>query len=176
METKITTEPKKSMTPTNFKIIIDLIILIIGIILLAAPDTTLEVITIILGIVLIVYGVLTVLAIVGKRTGASLVVPIICIVAGVLLLIFNSFFANIALPVVIGIWMLVMGIISISDARHVTGTKLNMILAIVAIVLGIVILVGVFSGVNTLGILLGICMLIYGAVSVVNWLFSRAKH
>jgi len=170
---------ERAVSSGNFSLIVNIIILAIGIILTAVPNAVMATITIILGIILVSYGGITLAATVAKKTGANLLVPILCLILGVILLVFNNFFANTALPFVIGIWMIVMGVMSLVKAisnREFGSWKFSLILSAAAIVLGIVILAGIVLGSNVLGVILGVCMIIYGATAVVNWLVMRSMY
>ncbi len=175
MSSKSVSTNQKAISGKTLKIIVDVIILIIGIILIAAPNQSLSVITMILGIVLIGYGVISVIINASKGTKDGIAISIVCAVLGAVLLIFNSAFANTVLPFVIGAWMLIMGIVNVSISHKLGLSLVNMVLSIVAIVVGIIILIGVFVGHNTLGVLLGVCMLVYGIAQVINLIAIGAK-
>jgi uncharacterized membrane protein HdeD (DUF308 family) len=163
----------KKLCRNALKMVIDVVILIIGIVLLAVPNVAMQTITVILGIVLLAYGGITTFLIFYKKDGRSPVVPIIFIVIGVLLLIFSNLFANTILPFAIGVWMLVMGIVSLAGSRGMG--KLPMIMSVIAIVLGVIILIGVFVGANIMAVLLGVCMLIYGVTAVIDFIAMRGR-
>lgn len=151
-----------------FKIIIDIIILILGIVLIAMPNQSLAAITIVIGIVLIGYGAISIIISIVRRMHAGILLPIICAAVGIILLVFNQLFANTVLPFIIGLWMLIMGIINFGVARRASLSVANVILSLVAVVLGIIILIGVFVGHNTFSTMLGVSMLIYGVASIIN--------
>ena len=165
-----------SKTGEKTRVIVDLILLVIGIILIAAPNVTMTVITILAGVALLAYGVISLITAIKKKNDANLVIPLICIIAGVLVLVFNNFFADIALPLVMGIWVLLMGIVEIIDVRRNNGSAFNTILAIASIIIGAIILIGIIVGHNTMGMLLGVCLVVYGAVSLINWLYTMVRN
>ncbi len=164
----------KKLSGVMVKIIIDIVILVIGIVLLAVPNAAMQTITIILGIILLAYGGITLCIVLYKKDGRSPLVAIICIVLGILLLVFSGVFANTVLPFVIGIWMLIMGIVGLASAKHVG--KVPMVMSIVAIALGVIILIGVFVGANVLAVLLGVCMLIYGISSIIDFIAVKGAN
>ena len=158
-----------------FRMIVNIIILILGIVLIAVPNEAMQGITIILGIALLVYAGISIAMFYNLKAkgvdGPSLVLPIIWLVVGILMLVFSNFFANYLLPIVIGIWMIVMGAMSLGGAV----TALAKILTVIAIVLGVIIIVAALAGANLVGVLLGICMLIYGIVSLMQWIAVKAS-
>jgi uncharacterized membrane protein HdeD (DUF308 family) len=153
-----------------FRVIVDIIILILGIVMIAVPNATLRGITIVLGIVLLGYGAISMIAAVSRGEESGLAGPVVCAVLGILLLVFSGVFANTVLPFAIGVWMLVLGVINLTGARRAGLSAVNTVLCAAAIVIGVIILIGVFVGHNTLGTLLGVCMLVYGVAAVVNWI------
>ncbi|MDL2238245.1 DUF308 domain-containing protein [Christensenellaceae bacterium OttesenSCG-928-K19] len=172
-------EKKKAISGDTFKLIVNIVILVLGIILIAQPNAAMQAIVIILGIILTAFGAIAVAVFAVKRSkgtddGSNILTPVICLILGIVLLVFNSFFANILLPLVIAIWMLVIGIMNLVSAGSLKGAgagswRVTMIMALGAIVLGIITLVGVFAGGNVVGVLLGVCMLLFGILSIINW-------
>lgn len=170
---------KKTLSAENISLIINIVLLVFGIIMICAPNVTMAVITIILGIILVAYGGINLAISIVKKDGRSLLVPILCLILGILLLAFNNFFANTALPLIVGIWMIVMGVIGMANALHnkiFPQWKFSLILSITAIALGIIILGGLSLATNVVGIMMGICMLLYGIISIVNWFTIRKMN
>ena len=160
------------------RLILSIVLLIIGLILLGAPTFAMEVIVVIIGVVVLAYGVIQLLINLSKRnTGdanAGVAVPVIAIIIGVLLIIFRGGVANVVLPFIIGVWALVTGIMSMIEASHVkdysTGAwKVALISGLAELALGIIMIAGIIAGGNALGILLGVCLTIYGIISIVEW-------
>lgn len=166
------------ISPSTIQLIINIVILIIGIILIAVPNVAISLITIILGVVLLVFGIIQLMVTVKKDLGKALMVmPIVSIVVGVVFIIFSETIANTILPFVIGLWILVMGIMGLVEAsgNQMRSTwKASIVISIICIAIGIILLIGVFAGQNILSTLLGVCMVIYGVISLVNWLMARA--
>lgn len=158
--------------------IINVLLLILGIIFLATPQTALQGVTITLGILLIVYAGLTIaIREIHKARGQAyggLTWPIIWLAVGILLLIFVKEASAWLLPLIVGIWMIVLGIYNLRSSHqiHAIGAKTGPFattLAIAEIILGVLAICSMTNGGAALGIMIGICMLIYGICTIVSW-------
>ncbi len=173
----------KKISNDTMQLIISIVILVLGVILITSPDQAMSGITIVIGIILLAYGGISVAIGINKKDkgeSVSLVLPIVAIVAGILLLVFNNLFANTILPFIIGAWAVITGVINLVTAGQIkvvapTQCRMVMFTGLVALVVGLIILIGVFvSGENAFGILIGICMVIYSAVSIFSWFASSS--
>lgn len=173
---------EKALSNDAFKMIVNVVILILGIILIAAPTVAMQVIITILGIILLAYAIISIVVNVSRKSkgleSQSIGWPVVWLIVGILLLVFNGAFANVILPLVIGVWAIVMGFMNLASSLRIKGMggsfMVSLILSIIAIVLGIIIIIGIFTAANVVGTLLGVCMLIYGIVSIVNWIANSA--
>lgn len=157
-------------------LIISIVLFIIGIALIANPVGGMEAIMLVLGIVLIVYGAIMIFMALGGKAGGSsnpYAIPVVAVILGILLIIFRSPAAGIVLPLIIGIWAIVTGVMGLFDAMKVRDAhgswRVMMITSLIAIVLGIIVLVGMGVGGNALGVIIGVCMLLYAIANIVNW-------
>lgn len=162
----------------SVRMIINILILILGIIFIANPSEALKGVTITLGILLIVYGgVMIGLHEIRRSHGQqapSLGWPIVWMAVGVLLLIFVDAASQWLLPLVVGVWMIILGIMNLRTSHQISqmGGKSHtfaLVTAIAEIVLGILSLVSMAYSGTGLGIMIGICMLIYGIASIISW-------
>ncbi|MEA4853210.1 MAG: DUF308 domain-containing protein [Christensenella sp.] len=159
------------------RLILSIVLLVIGIILLAAPQAAMIGIVILIGVVMLVYSGVTIIMTISKRNKgehALFTIPIIVLIIGILLLVFRDGVANVLLPIIIGIWAIVTGIMSIIDAsslKHMGSSswKVPTITGVAALALGIIMLIGI-AATNVVGILLGVCLLIYGIITIVEWI------
>lgn len=171
-------DQKKTISNDVFRLVIDIVLLVLGIILIAEPAGAMVGIVTVLGVILVVAGAVFIVIDIVKRNKGSvtkgILLPLICLVIGIILLIFNAFFANWLLPFVIGVWILIMGIIYFSSSITLkkAGARswaVSLVVSVASIVLGVLILVGVFAGENILGLMIGISMVIYGILALINW-------
>ncbi|MGI6153666.1 MAG: DUF308 domain-containing protein [Christensenellaceae bacterium] len=169
---------------TAFTLILNIILFIVGIALIMNPAEGMAAIILILGIIMIVYGAVMIAMNVNRinngQDGSSVVLPVVVLVVGILFIIFRGATANIILPLVVGIWAIVTGIVSLMDAmkvRHASGNWRPMAYAaLAAIVLGVIIIIGMVTGGNTVGTLLGVCLLIFAVVGIVQWFLTYAAR
>lgn len=162
----------------SWRMIINILLLILGIIFIAAPSTALTGVTITLGILLIIYGgIMIALNEVRKARGEAhnaIILPIVWLAVGILLLVFSDAVAWWLLPLVVGAWMIVLGIMNLRSSRqiHAMGGKsatFATIVAVAEIILGVLSICSMATGGSGLGIMAGICMLIYGVCSIISW-------
>lgn len=162
----------------SVRMIINILILILGIIFIASPGAALQGVTITLGILLVVYGGIMIAIHEIKRgkgeTPPALGWPIVWMIVGVLLLIFVNSASRWLLPLVIGAWMIVLGLMNLRTAHEIrrTGGKSHtfaLIVAVAEIVLGILSLISMAHYPSMMGTLIGICMVIYGVASIISW-------
>lgn len=160
------------------RLIASIALLVIGLILLAAPTVAMTVIVVIIGVVALAGGIIQLLLNLSKRrngdANAGVALPVVAIIIGILLIVFRGGVANVLLPFVIGIWALVTGIMSLIEASHIkhfsmSAWRMAMVSGLVELALGIIMIAGVIAGGNALGILLGVCLTIYGIISIVEW-------
>lgn len=166
------------VTSGSVRMIINILILILGIIFIANPAAALQGVTITLGILLVVYGGIMIALHEIKRgkgeTPPALGWPIVWMIVGVLLLVFVNSASKWLLPLVIGAWMIVLGLMNLRTAHQIrlAGGKSHtfaLIVAIAEIVLGILALVSMAYSGYALGVMIGICMVIYGVASIISW-------
>jgi uncharacterized membrane protein HdeD (DUF308 family) len=160
-----------------FLIVVGLVTLGVGVFFVASPHETLKVFTVIGGILLLVDGLL---AIIGALVGASesrgllAMVGVLSVIAGVVL-IKKPFQTLLVLVVILGIWLVVVGIarfVSAFSRREDRAT--NILVAIVEVIAGIVILSWPKPSLATLAVIFGIVLIIRGALFVyAGWLAHK---
>ena len=156
------------------RMILNLAILIFGIIFIANPRSALVGITITAGILILIYGVYGCVQYSMGRATTALGWSIVEIIVGILLLVFAGPASRWLLPLAVGLWMLWTGISALAAARRSVEPVSNRTIAVatVELVLGVLILVCMaFSG-WLMGLMIGICMLIYGAAALIEDVLS----
>lgn len=159
------------------QLILNLAILIFGIIFIANPRSALVGITVTAGILLLIYGAYTCVQFAMGKPTIALGWSIVLIIVGILLLVFAGPASRWLLPLVVGLWFLWAGISALAKARKSAGPVENRTIAIatIEIVLGVLVLVCMsFSG-WLMGLMIGICMLIYGATSLIGDVLALFK-
>jgi uncharacterized membrane protein HdeD (DUF308 family) len=142
-----------------------LLTFVVGIFFIVDPDETLKVFTVIFGIFLLIDGVLAMVGAVLGRTearGLLAIVGVLSVLAG-LILIEKPFAALHIFVIIIGIWFIVVAIARFVYAFTLPGARGGQILlAILDGAAGILILAWPDIGLSTLGIILGIVLVIRG--------------
>jgi uncharacterized membrane protein HdeD (DUF308 family) len=158
-------------------IVVGVLTLAVGVFFVASPHETLKVFTVIGGILLLVDGLLAIIgALVGvsESRGLLAIVGVLSVIAGVVL-IKKPFQTLLVLVVILGIWLVVVGIarfVSAFSRREDRGV--NIFVAIVDVIAGVVILSWPKPSLATLAVIFGIVLIIRGALFVyAGWLAHK---
>jgi len=143
----------------------------------ASPHETLKVFTVIGGILLLIDGLLAIIAAlvgVSESRGLLAMVGVLSVIAGVVL-IKKPFQTLLVLVVILGIWLVVVGIARfVSAFSRREGRGINIFVAIVDVIAGIVILSWPKPSLATLAVIFGIVLIIRGALFVyAGWLAHK---
>lgn len=156
-------------------------LLIVGIALIINPAVGTEVLIMIIGIGLLAYGAVSIITEAVKRymESSTLIMPVIAIIAGILLIIFRVFMANVLLPLVLGIWAIYYGITNLNASTAIRKAggywRGQFAMALLMLGLGVAVLAVMVGGGNAIGIILGICLIAYSAPTIVKWIISKAQ-
>lgn len=159
---------------------INVALLIVGIAFIAKPSVGIEVVVMIIGIALLVYGVVKIATEAIKHfvDGASLLFPVIAVVAGILLIVFRNFTANVILPLIVGIWGVYYGITKLIESTKIRKAggywRGQLVMALLMLCLGVVVLLAMVSGGNAIGVILGVCLIAYSAPAIVKTIMAKA--
>ncbi|MGN1298849.1 MAG: DUF308 domain-containing protein [Candidatus Scatovivens sp.] len=164
-------------------IIISIILAIIGIVLIAKPENTLNAIAVTLGSIVIIYGLYKILKFFIKKEsfeeeiyGNGLVTGIMIIIFGLILFMYIGIIESL-LRITIGIWMVYNGLIKIFESKVFKDLNSTLwlclvISSIVSIVLGLYITF--YSG--ALIKILGVLILIYSLIDIVQTIIYNNKE
>jgi uncharacterized membrane protein HdeD (DUF308 family) len=151
----------------------------VGVFFVVSPHETLSTFTVIAGIFLLVDGVLAIFgSILGKGEGRGLLalVGVLSAIAG-LVLIKKPFDTLVVFTLIVGVWFVVAGV-----ARFVAALALpegrggNILTAILDVIAGIVILSWPDLGLSTLAVIIGIVLIVRGALFIVAGWQLRKLH
>jgi uncharacterized membrane protein HdeD (DUF308 family) len=142
----------------------------VGIFFVASPHETLSTFTVIGGIFLLVDGVLAVTASIfgeGERHGLLAVIGVLSAIAG-LVLIKKPFGTLVAFVLIFGVWFIVAGVVRFVAAfDEPEGRAGNIAVAVLDLVAGIVILSWPGPSLATLAVIIGIVLILRGALLIV---------
>jgi uncharacterized membrane protein HdeD (DUF308 family) len=145
----------------------------VGVFFVVSPHETLSTFTAIAGIFLLVDGVLAIFgSILGKGDGRGLLalIGVLSAIAG-LVLIKKPFDTLVVFALVVGVWFVVAGVVRFVVAlASPEGRGGNLVTAILDAIAGIVILSWPDLGLSTLAVIIGIVLILRGALFlVVGW-------
>ena len=149
----------------------------VGIFFIVSPHETLSTFTAIAGIFVLVDGVIAIVgSILGSGDGRGLLalIGVLSAIAG-LILIKKPFETLVVFTLIVGVWFVVAGIVrlvSAFDAREARGG--NILVALLDLVAGGVILAWPDLGLATLAVIIGIVLVVRGALFIVTGWQLRA--
>jgi uncharacterized membrane protein HdeD (DUF308 family) len=168
----ITTQTKPSSTPWWLILIEGIAAIIVGILLLANPGSTLAVLVRLLGIYFLVTGILSIVAIFidSAAWGWKLFAGVIGILAGFIIIeypLWSTFLVPTTFVFVIAIFAIIIGLINLVHAFQGAGWGKG-ILGVLSILLGIALLARPILATISLPLVLGILGIVGGILAIIN--------
>lgn len=164
-------------------ILTSILMIIISILLIAMPETILNTVIILLGILALLDGIIHTISYVitdkeMKVFSNELFLGILEIITGILLFVFKGSIANI-IPIVIGIWIIIVGIIKFQLSFNLRGLDSKWILlligSLISIGLGSLIILNPFGTIITITVISGIILLITEICSLLESIYFLIK-
>ncbi len=143
---------------------------IAGVIVLVKPSNSLATLAVITGIFVLIDSIAELaIALFGERSGVAALLGVLGIVVGILL-IRHPTKAVTAIAILIGIWLVALGVIRLVTALTLRRGAWNIAAAVIEIVAGIVIVSSPHIGYATLALLVGIAFILNGlALLTLGW-------
>lgn len=167
---------------TNKNMITSIIILLFGIFIFIKPDTTVKTISFLLGIILLISGINNIVGAFNNKESINdlnIAIGIIIIVAS-LVLFFNPTIIASIIPLIVGIYMIISSafklqyLYSLKSLTNKWDTSV-VIIAIVTLILGVLLVFNPFGGVIAITKLIGIFLVIYAILDIVNNINIKKK-
>lgn len=161
----------KSMFRTS--VIVSLALILVGIFLIVSPETTLSFVSYGTGIVLLITGLIpTINFFINKENqkylDISFIFGIIFIIVGIVIIINPKIVASIV-PLLIGIWMIINGVIKLYYSILINKTVKSIssiIISLLILVCGLLLVLNPFGGAVTLTIIIGIFLVVYSLLDL----------
>lgn len=156
-------------------ILVSVLYLILGIILIIWPATSLTVVCYVLGAIMILYGLLQVVRYFSldkefRIFKLDLFIGIVSLVFGIFTLVSPGMIISI-LPVIVGIFFLVEAVIKIQNAVELNRAGFDnwwlvLLVGILVAALGVLLLINPFAAMTTFVMVIGICLIVDSAASI----------
>ncbi|HWX96162.1 MAG TPA: HdeD family acid-resistance protein [Solirubrobacteraceae bacterium] len=160
-------------------LVVGLLSIAAGVIVLAKPSNSLATLAVIAGIFILVDGFFDLFASFSGRTanrGLAAIVGVLDVVIGVLL-IRHPIGGVLAIALLIGIWLIAVGVVRMVAAFDREHRAWNIIVALIEIAAGIVIVSSPPIGFATLALLVGISFIANGvATFALGWVMHSLRH
>lgn len=167
----------------NSSIAISCVFIILGILLLLFPKTSLNIFSYITSALLILNGIYLVVLEIKMRNRYipidTLLIGILAILFGVIMLIYPDML-QIMIPVILGTWFILASIFKIRLAlslKRIEGTPwiLTLFMAILSILCGIILIIDPITSSITITLFSGIIMIIYAISDIIDMVLFK-KH
>jgi uncharacterized membrane protein HdeD (DUF308 family) len=160
-------------------LLVGLLSIVAGVIVLAKPSNSLATLAVISGIFVLVDSIFELLAALGGRTehrGPAAVLGVLGTVIGILL-IRHPVHGVLAIALLVGIWLVAIGVVRLVWALALEHRLWNIVVALIEVVAGIVIVSSPHIGFATLALLVGISFILNGiAMSVLGWTMHALRR
>jgi len=176
----LTTEEIPESTSTWWLfMLLGLISIAAGVIVLAKPANSLTTLAVIAGIFVLVDGIFDLVASMSRRTeqrGLAAILGVLGVVVGVLL-IRHPIGGVLAIALLIGIWLVAMGVVRLVGAFEREHRVWNVVVALIEVAAGIVIVSSPPISFATLALLVGISFIANGvATFALGWLMHAVRR
>jgi uncharacterized membrane protein HdeD (DUF308 family) len=149
-----------------------------GVVVLAKPENSLTTLAVIVGIFVLLDGVFDLAASVRRRTenrGMAAIMGVLGVVIGVLL-IRHPIGGVLAIALLIGIWLIAVGVVRLVGAFEGEHRVWKILVALIEIAAGIIIVSSPPIGFATLALLTGIAFIANGtAIFVLGWMMHAVR-
>lgn len=164
---------------TTKNLIYALLFLVLGVILLTSSNDIIGIVSKVIGIILIIFGIVKTIVYIymkgklGNYNMSELIVGIVTIGLGVLFVMLSGTL-SFAIKILIGVWALISGInriifsISIKQIDN-AGFKMYIVSAFIMIIVGILLISGIFDK------LIGLLIIIYSISEIVDYIYYMSK-
>jgi uncharacterized membrane protein HdeD (DUF308 family) len=161
-------------------VLLGVLTLIVGVFLIADPHETLKTLAVIIGILLVLDGIIALCTAIfgaGQGRGLLAIAGILSLIVG-LILIKKPFVSLAILVLIIGIWLIVVGVARIAEAVSSKEERgVNIFVGLIDIIVGIVFLAWPHIGAATFAVVLGIFLVIRGLLFIAGgFMFRSAGH
>lgn len=166
----------------NKNMLTSLVILLFGVFIFLKPDMTVKTVSFLLGIILLISGLNNIVSAFNnkeKLNDLNIAIGIIIIVAS-LVLFFNPTIIASIIPLLIGIYMIISSafklqyLYSLKEVTNKWDTSV-VVIAIITLILGVLLVFNPFGGVIAITKLIGIFLVIYAILDIVNNINIKKK-
>ena len=163
----------------KYDLITSFVLFILGLILLIIPGSIITTVIRIFGIIIIALGVLSILG--STKTNNNSVELIYGILIAILGLVFVSNPQVIAgiIPFILGVWIVIRSLFKLQIVANLKRTRPDyikpLVINIITLIIGIVLMFNPFKGATAFIRIIGIIMILYALLDVLNYFFTRPK-
>ena len=163
----------------KYDLLTSIILLVLGILLLFIPGSIVTTVIRIFGIVILVVGILSVLnSSRNKTNNTDLVYGILISILGIVFISNPQTIASI-IPFILGVWIIIKSLFKLQFISTLRKSSVDyikpLVINIITLILGIVLVFNPFKGAETLIRIIGIFMIAYSGLDILNYILTRPK-
>ncbi len=157
--------------------LVGVLAIVAGVIVLFKPSDSLATLAVIIGIFILIDSIFElVVALFGAHSAAAALLGVVGIVIGILL-IRHPTHSVLFIALLIGIWLVAIGVIRLVGAFALENRVWNIVVALIEIVAGIVIVSDPHIGYTALAIIVGIAFILKGlSLCVLGWAMHAVRN
>jgi uncharacterized membrane protein HdeD (DUF308 family) len=161
-------------------LLIGVLAIVAGIIVILQPSNSLSTLAVVLGIFILIDGIIAIVEAIADDTesrGLVAVIGALSVIAGVLL-IRHPLGGVRAVALLLGIWLIAVGVVRLVAAFAYPGHRIwRIFVALVLGIFGVVIVAEPHIGYTTLAVIAGICFIFYGlGMIAVGWAMHAIRQ
>jgi uncharacterized membrane protein HdeD (DUF308 family) len=151
--------------------------IVAGAIVIAKPSHSLTTLAIVCGIFVLIDSIFElVIALFTEHSGVAALLGVLGLVIGILL-VRHPVHSVLAVALLIGIWLVAIGVVRLVRAIATENRRWNVVVAVLEIIAGIVIVSSPHIGFTALALLVGISFIVNGlALAALGWLMQRFRR
>ena len=162
--------------------VVDFLTVILGLFLIANPSVGAESTLMLIGILLVITGIYSIIKFIMNSRSIfrfELIFGVLSLIAGCFAF-FKPFAVASLLAILVGVWLIVSSLIKLSIAIELKKNNeeswiFDLTVAILTLILGVLILINPFKGYMGLTIYIGIMIIIYSAMDIIEQAFIRKR-
>lgn len=163
----------------KYDLLTSIILLVLGILLLFIPGDIVTTVIKIFGIVIVIVGVLSIINSSKNKTNSTdLVYGILITILGIVFISNPQVIASI-IPFILGVWIIIKSLFRlqfVSTIKSTNGDYIKLlVINLITLILGIVLVFNPFKGAETLVRIIGIFLIVYSGLDILNYFFTRPK-
>ena len=163
----------------KYDLLTSIVLFILGLILIFVPGNIITTVIRIFGLIIVVLGVLSIIgSSKNKSNSVELIYGILIAILGIVFVSNPQVIASI-IPFILGVWIVIRSLFRLQLVSTIKRTNNDyvkpLVINVITLILGITLMFNPFRGAETLIRIIGIFLLIYSSLDILDYYFTRPK-